>query len=166
MSCDDETAALLRTLVISKRESRFLELGTGAGYSTSWLLDGMDKKSKLTTVELHETLHQIAKKHLSDDDRLEFVTGDGREFIKSMSGQMFDFIFADTWPGKLNTLDETLQLLSEGGLYIVDDLLPQKDWPIEHGDKIKNFIEYLDTNSDLSIAKLNWATGVIIATKI
>lgn len=48
----------------------------------------MDKKSKLTTVELHETLHQIAKKHLSDDDRLEFVTDDGREFIKSMSGQV------------------------------------------------------------------------------
>lgn len=37
MSCDDETAALLRTLVTSKRESRFLELGTGAGYSTSWV---------------------------------------------------------------------------------------------------------------------------------
>lgn len=100
MSCDNETAALLRTLAASKRNSRFLELGTGAGYSTSWILEGMDQKSKLITVELDEALHYIAKKYLSDDPRVEFVTDDGKDFIKSMSGQRFDFIFADTWPGK------------------------------------------------------------------
>src|SRR5699024_12449079 len=97
----------------SKRNSRFLELGTGAGYSTSWILEGMDQKSKLITVELDEALHYIAKKYLSDDPRVEFVTDDGKDFIKSMSGQRFDFIFADTLSGKLNTLDETLQLRSE-----------------------------------------------------
>jgi len=165
MSCDNETAALLRTLAASKRNSRFLELGTGAGYSTSWILEGMDQKSKLITVELDEALHYIAKKYLSDDPRVEFVTDDGKDFIKSMSGQRFDFIFADTWPGKLNTLDETLQLLNKGGFYIVDDLLPQEDWPIEHGEKIKDFIAYLDTRTELSITRLNWSTGIIIATK-
>ncbi|QKY68719.1 O-methyltransferase [Lentibacillus sp. CBA3610] len=165
MSCDNETAALLRTLAASKRNSRFLELGTGAGYSTSWILEGMDKESRLTTVELDGTLHQIAKKHLGKDPRVEFVTGDGKDFINSMSGQTFDFIFADTWPGKLNTLDETLQLLNKGGFYIVDDLLPQKDWPEEHGEKIKDFIAYLDTKNELSITRLNWSTGLIIATK-
>src|SRR5699024_9049795 len=91
MSCDNETAALLRTLAASKRNSRFLELGTGAGYSTSWILEGMDQKSKLITVELDEALHYIAKKYLSDDPRVEFVTDDGKDFIKSMSGQRFDF---------------------------------------------------------------------------
>ncbi|QDI92546.1 hypothetical protein EPH95_16295 [Salicibibacter halophilus] len=59
-----------------------------------------------------------------------------------------------------------MQLLNKGGLYIVDDLLPQKDWPVEHGEEIKDFIDYLDTKIDLSIAKLNWSTGLIIVTKI
>src|SRR6478752_7536098 len=93
MSCDNETATLLRTLASSKRNGELLELGTGAGLSTSWILDGMDKDSKLITVELDETLHKIAKRHLKNDNRVEFVTGDGEAFIKSIKNQKFDFIF-------------------------------------------------------------------------
>ncbi|MFE7082902.1 O-methyltransferase [Priestia megaterium] len=166
MSCDNETATLLRTLASSKRSSKFLELGTGAGLSTSWILDGMDKDSKMITVELDETLHKIAKRHLENDNRVEFVTDDGEVFIKSIKNQKFDFIFADTWPGKFFVLDETLELLNTGGLYIIDDLLPQSNWPERHGEKVKNLIDYLDSRNDLSLAKLNWSTGLIIATKI
>ncbi|MCQ6277374.1 class I SAM-dependent methyltransferase [Bacillus sp. V3B] len=166
MSCDYETAALLRTLASSKKSSKFLELGTGAGLSTSWILDGMDKDSTLITVELDETLHKIAKKHLDNDNRIEFVTGDGEAFIKSIHDQKFDFIFADTWPGKFFVLDDTLELLNIGGLYIIDDLLPQSNWPEGHDEKVKDLIVYLDSRNDLSIAKINWSTGLIIATKI
>lgn len=166
MSCDNETATLLRTLAASKRNNKFLELGTGAGLSTSWILDGMTGDSTLITVELDEALHKIAKKHLKNDGRVEFVTSDGESFVKSIENQKFDFIFADTWPGKFLVLDETLELLNTGGLYIIDDLLPQPNWPEGHDEKVKNLIDYLDSRSDLSIAKLNWSTGLIIATKI
>lgn len=37
----------------------------------------------------------------------------------------FDLIFADAIPGKYEHLDETLALLRRGGLYVVDDMLPQ-----------------------------------------
>jgi predicted O-methyltransferase YrrM len=166
MSCDNGTAALLRTLAASKRNGRFLELGTGSGFSTCWILDGMDKESTLITVELDEALHNIAKKYLSNDFRVQFVTDDGEVFIKSISDQTFDFIFADTWPGKFFALEETLQLLNVGGFYIIDDLLPQKSWPEGHEEKVKKLIAYLESRSDLSIAKLNCSTGLIIATKI
>lgn len=166
MSCDNETASLLRTLATSKRSSKFLELGTGAGLSTSWILEGMDKNSTLITVELDETVHKIAKTHLGHDNRVEFVTGDGEEFIKSINNQKFDFIFADTWPGKFFVLDETLELLNTGGLYIIDDLLPQPNWPEGHDKKAKGLITYLNSREDLFVAKLNWSTGLIIATKI
>jgi predicted O-methyltransferase YrrM len=166
MSCDNETATLLRTLVSSKRNSRFLELGTGAGLSTSWILDGMDENSTLLTVELDETLHEIARKHLGNDNRVEFITGDGETFIKSIENQKFDFIFADTWPGKFFVLAETLDLLNTGGLYIIDDLIPEPNWPEGHGKKVEDLIHYLDSRNDLSITKLNWSTGLVIATKI
>lgn len=166
MSCDYETATLLRTLATSKRNSNFLELVTGAGLSTSWILDGMDRESTLITVELDEILHKIAKSHLGNEVRIEFVTGDGEAFVKSAKNQKFDFIFADIQPGKFFVLDETLELLNSGGLYIIDDLLPQANWPEGHGEKVKNLIEYLDSRNDLSIAKLNWSTGIVIATKI
>ncbi len=52
MSCDIETGQLLRVLASSKREGIFLELGTGAGASTTWILDGMDMSSRLISVEM------------------------------------------------------------------------------------------------------------------
>lgn len=42
MASEDRTGALLRTLAASKPGGRFLELGTGTGVATAWVLDGMD----------------------------------------------------------------------------------------------------------------------------
>ena len=42
MSSDLRTGVLLRTLAASKAGGKLLELGTGTGIGTSWLLDGMD----------------------------------------------------------------------------------------------------------------------------
>ena len=51
MASDVLTGSLLRTLASSKPAGRFLELGTGTGLSTSWILDGMDEYSLLTSVD-------------------------------------------------------------------------------------------------------------------
>ena len=37
----------------------------------------------------------------------------------------FDLIYADAWPGKFTHLDRALSLLTRGGIYFIDDLLPQ-----------------------------------------
>ncbi|GAP99979.1 O-methyltransferase [Leptolyngbya sp. NIES-2104] len=51
MTSEPLTGVLLRTLAASKPAGRFLELGTGTGVSTAWLLDGMDQDSEMITVE-------------------------------------------------------------------------------------------------------------------
>ena len=43
MSSEVLTCSLLRTIARSKPAGKFLELGTGTGLSTSWILDGMDE---------------------------------------------------------------------------------------------------------------------------
>ena len=43
MPSEIKTCSLLRTLAASKPSSKFLELGTGTGLSTCWILDGMDQ---------------------------------------------------------------------------------------------------------------------------
>lgn len=165
MSCDLETASLLRTIAASCKNGQLLELGTGAGVSTSWILDGMDDQSTLLTVEMDATLQNIAKKHLGFDNRVQFCTRDGAELIKELANQTFHFIFADTWPGKFYLVDETLALLQPGGLYVIDDLLPVPSWPEEHTKKVQELVNYLDAREDLIITKLNWSSGLIIATK-
>lgn len=165
MASDMLTCSLLRTLAASKQKGKFLELGTGTGLSTSWILDGMDSESTITTFDNDEKLLSIANKYLGHDKRLSLVHSDGEEWVKNNIGSKFDYIFADTWHGKYLLLDEVLDMLHIGGLYIVDDMLPQSNWPEGHEEKSINFIKYLESRSDLVLTKLNWATGIIIAVK-
>lgn len=166
MASEPLTCSLLRTLAASKPSARFLELGSGTGLSTAWLLDGMDSESHLTTVDNDEALLSILKRHLGADSRLSVVCADGDEFLQSLHGQHFDFIFADTWSGKYRFLKEALDLLAPSGLYVIDDMLPQPNWPEGHAEKVANLIATLEQLKEFSVTKLSWASGVVLATKL
>ncbi len=105
--------ALLRTLAVSKPSGRFLELGTGTGVSTAWILSGMDLQSTLLTVDNDAELVAIAQEQLGKDARVEFHVEDGGAFIEKLSNskKLFDMVFADTWAGKYTHLEEALQFL-------------------------------------------------------
>lgn len=165
MPSDIQTCALLRTMAATKPDGRFLELGTGSGLSTAWILDGMDSTSTLVSVDHDDTLLAVAGKHLGHDGRLSLAPSDGADWVSANEGQLFDFIFADTWHGKYLLLDEVLAMLRPGGLYIVDDMLPQPNWPDGHQKKALAFIEQLEGRDDLWVVKQHWATGIIIAVK-
>ena len=165
MPSDVFACSLLRTLAAAKPAGKFLELGTGTGLSTSWILDGMDNHSAITSLDNDEVLLKIAETFLGQDERLNLVHSDGEEWIKANLGQKFDYIFADTWHGKYLLLDEVLEMMNKGGIYIVDDMFPQLNWPEGHQEKVTNFIKYLTRRRDLFITELHWSTGIIIAVK-
>lgn len=156
---------LLKALAASKPASNILELGTGTGLSASWILEGMDKGSQLTTVDNDTELISIAQKYLGDDRRVSIQCEDAEKWLKNYTGDTFDIIFADAWPGKYSQVSITLNLLSVGGFYIIDDMLPQPNWPHGHSKYVDNLITYLEEQNDLIISKLDWSTGVIIVVK-
>ncbi|WP_298356752.1 O-methyltransferase [Runella sp.] len=162
---DDLTGIFLRTIVASKPSGNFLELGTSAGRATAWILEGMSKDSKLISVESDDALIAIAKKHLGHDSRLELICSLGEDVIVQLPKNHFDLIFADTWPGKYNHLEETLLLVKEGGFYIIDDMLPQPNWPEGHAEKVANLIQTLENDDRFQMVKMSWASGVIILVK-
>lgn len=162
---DDLTGVFLRTIFASKPSGNFLELGTGAGRATAWILEGMSQDSTLISVESDEALTAIAQKHLGYDSRLELICSRGEEVIVQQPKHHFDIIFADTWPGKYNHLEETLLLVKEGGFYIIDDMLPQPNWPEGHAEKAANLIETLENDERFQMVKMNWASGVIMMVK-
>jgi len=164
MNSDLYTGSLLKTLVASKPASRILELGTGGGLATSWILQGMDEETRLVTVENNAALLHIAKEQLTDS-RIEFILADGYEWLQNNQGAKFDLIFADAMPGKYELFEEAIDLLRPGGFYIIDDMLPQPNWPAGHADKVKAFISKLAARKDLVFTKMNWSTGIIMAVK-
>lgn len=165
MASDVLTCSLLRTLAASKANGNFLELGTGTGLATAWILDGMDTASALISVDNEAAFLNIAKEFLGNDARLQLVCNDGGEWINNNRQLRFDYIFADTWHGKYLLLEETLSMLAKGGFYIIDDMLPQPNWPEGHHQKVNNLVSYLEARNDLLLTKQDWASGIIVAVK-
>ena len=165
MPSDILTCSLLRTLAASKPVSKFLELGTGTGLSTAWILDGMDSNSTLVSFDNDPTLLAIAHTFLGNDPRLTLLETDGAEWVQTNENQRFDYIFADTWHGKYLLLNEVLAMLNKGGFYIIDDMLPQPNWPAGHAEKATKLLEELEKRKDLLLTKQQWATGIVVAVK-
>lgn len=165
MASDVLTGDLLRTLAATKPKGRFLEIGTGTGLSAAWILDGMDSRSTLLSVDNDPKLSSVAKEWLGSDTRLTLHVADGESFIKSLAGQTFDLIFADSWPGKYNALEETLRLVAPGGFYFVDDMLPQPNWPEGHQASVDELLGKLESLKDFHVSKMNWSTGLVLCAR-
>lgn len=166
MPSDLYVGSLLRTLVSSKPGGNFLELGTGIGLSLSWMIDGMDELARLTTIDNDPELTRIATNYFGKDPRIEILCEDGAEWIGEQKEEKFDLIFADAWPGKYGQINEILQMLKIGGMYLIDDMSPQPNWPEGHENKVVDLIAYLENRKDLKTTKLNWSTGLVIAVKL
>ncbi len=106
MASEDRTGALLRMLAASKPSGRLLELGTGTGVATAWLLEGMDAASTLVSVDTDPAAQAIARQHLGADGRLTLIIGDGAAFLRGQDPQSFDLVFADAMPGKYEALED------------------------------------------------------------
>lgn len=173
-SSDALTGGLLTTLAASKPGGRFLELGTGVGAGSARLLAGMDGGSSLVTVERNAEQVEVAKKHLGGDPRVTFWVGDGLEFLKQPL-EPFDFIFADTWPGKIEQPELALNLVAPGGFYIVDDM--QLGWKDEadlydvddyllgiwRGQRA--LMDVLAARDDFTCTRLEWSTGLMVCVR-
>jgi predicted O-methyltransferase YrrM len=165
MPSEPRTGALLRVLAASKPNGRLLELGTGTGLSTAWLLDGMNEDATLVTVDVDPGPQAVARELLGHDRRLTIVTEDAAAFLRRQQPVSFDLIFADAMPGKFDRLDDALALLRVGGLYVIDDMLPQENWPADHAPRIPALTETLAARPELILVSMAWSSGLTVAVR-
>ena len=165
MPSDLQTGALLKALVGSKPRAKVLEIGTGTGLATAWLLAGMDADSVLLSIDNEQVYQSVADNILGDDKRLSLLCTDAGQWLEDNQEQKFDLIFADAWPGKYANLDAALGSLVVGGLYVIDDMMPQPNWPAGHEDNVDKLVAELESRTDLQLVKMAWSTGILIATK-
>ena len=165
MPSDLYIGSLLKTLVSSKPNGLFLELGTGIGLSLSWMIDGMNESSTLISVDNDEELVTIANTYFGHDERVKIICQDGSDWIHQNTKESFDLIFADAWPGKYSELENVLSMVKVGGFYIIDDMKAQPNWPHGHETLVNTLVDYLEQREDFVLTKMNWSTGLIIATR-
>lgn len=165
MASAPRTGALLALLAASKPGGRMLELATGTGLGTAWLLSGMDAGARLDTVDTDARVVAIAQQHLARDARVSFHIKDGAEFLAQAAPDTYDLIYADALPGKFSHLDRALALLRTGGIYFIDDLLPQANWPPGHAAKVPLLVEALEQRPEFVNVKLAWASGLMVLVR-
>ncbi|WP_371623956.1 class I SAM-dependent methyltransferase [Streptomyces sp. NBC_01116] len=166
MSCQDRTGSLLATLAASKPGGHMVELGTGVGAGASWLLHGMRADAHLTSVETDLVCQAVAVDHLDHDTRLSFVTADAEAWLGSYAGPPLALAYVDCRPGKFHRLDDLIELLEPGGLYVVDDLVPQPTWPSGHQARVDDFLAHLPERSNLLGTAVTWSSGLLVGTRI
>lgn len=165
MASEPLTGALLRALAASKAGGRLLELGTGTGIGTSWILAGMDAAARLDTMDHDPAALEIARRHLGNDPRLTFHLEDGAAFLAAQPPGQFDLVYADTWAGKFTHRDLALALLRPGGLYFIDDLTPLPTWPEGHAEKVEALLADLESRDGFVATRMSWASGLLLLVR-
>lgn len=157
---------MLRFLAATKPGGRMLEIGTGTGIGTCWLLDGMDAEARLTTVDISPKVQAIAHAHLGVDPRVTILSEDGAVTIGRQPPNTLDLIFADGGAGKHTLLDEALALLRPDGIYICDDAKPHPMWPPEHAANIPPLMDKLAARQDFRRIYIDWSSGAVVMVKV
>ncbi|MDE3725076.1 class I SAM-dependent methyltransferase [Nocardiopsis sp. N85] len=169
MSCEEEVGRLLRALAASKPGGRILELGTGTGAGTAWLLAGMDREATLDTVDHDPECLGVARRHHGTDPRVRVHQADGGAWLTARAdGPGYDLVFADTWPGRFTHRDEALSLVEPGGFYVVDDLARQPEGMVPEGHclAVEALIADLESRSGWErLSLLGWSCGVMVMVR-
>lgn len=165
MASEPKTGALLAALAATKPGGRLLEIGTGTGIGTAWLLSGMDASARLDTIDTDRAVVEVARRHLGHDGRVAFRHEDGAAFLARADPDTYDVVYADAWPGKFTDLDAALGCLRQGGIYVIDDLLPQANWPDGHAAKVDALVADLGARPGFVTVEVAWASGVMLVVR-
>lgn len=128
------TGAVLRALATSLQARAIVEIGTGTGVSSVWLLRGMPVDGVLTTIDVDAETQRAARETFADagfqNRRVRVIAGRAREVLPRLSDGAYDMVLVDADRlGMIDYLNHALRLLRPGGIVafagaLNDDLVP------------------------------------------
>jgi len=164
-SSDPEVGRLLAVLAAHLPErARVLELGTGTGVGTAWIVSGLLPRTDVTVLTVEQDPETAALAAGGDWPSLvELRRGDALEVL--LQSGTFDLIFADAPAGKWHGLDRTIAALSPHGMLIVDDMTPLPDWTDSQRDAQERVRRTLLATPELTSVELACGSGVIMSVR-
>lgn len=116
--------ALLSLLTRAADARAVVEVGTGAGVSGLWLLNGMSENGVLTTIDPEIEYHRAARESFSGADiapaRTRLINGTPRDVLPRLADESYDLVFID---GPVinhpRFVTEAIRILRPGGIVVV-----------------------------------------------
>lgn len=126
MLCGPLECSLLKSLIHLNGSKKILELGTFTGYSALSMAEALPEDGIVVTIDKNKKINEVAKKFWSQSihgKKIEALFGEALEVLKTLEGH-FDLIFIDADKRNYkNYFDHCLELLSEKGAIVVDNVL-------------------------------------------
>ena len=169
------TAKFLDFLIRLKQPVHVLEIGTGSGLSTHWLLKSLSPKAQLITIERDKNRFSEAFNRFQTDSRVRLLYTDALDYLRTCKTQ-FDFIFLDAqkrdYPEYLPFLETNLV---PGGILVTDNLwfngkvlhpeLEERKSVREGVELLKSFHETLSRHPGFDCIFLPFDDGIMAAVK-
>lgn len=120
--------AALRLLAAAVSARAVVEIGTGAGVSGLWLMDGMPSDGVLTTIDV-EAEHQRAAREAYAaagiaPQRTRVITGRALDVLPRLTDGAYDMVVVDGDKAEYPLyVEQAIRLLRPGGVLAIDNML-------------------------------------------
>ena len=119
------SGAYLRYVASLISAQSVVEIGTGSGVGTLWLLKGILSAGVITTIDPEVQHVQIAKQVFTDADipanRYRLITSDYLEVMRKLADRAYDLVVFRGNPEDIfDVIDEAHRILRTGGILAVD----------------------------------------------
>lgn len=122
------TGAALRMLAATLPARAVVEVGTGAGVSGLWLMQGMPADGTLTTIDISREHQQAARQAFADagvpPQRTRTIVGNALDVMSRLTDGGYDLVLVDgdktEYPAYV---EQALRLLRSGGVLAIDNML-------------------------------------------
>jgi len=120
------TGAFLRYLAFTLKAQSVVEVGTGSGVGSLWLLDGMLESGTLTSIDDEMEHTQIAKLGFAEADiapsRYRLITNSVVDVVSKLTDRAYDLVVLRHNPEDLSyIISEAHRILRSGGALVIDN---------------------------------------------
>jgi predicted O-methyltransferase YrrM len=127
---DPGTGAALRVIAAALQAKAVVEIGTGAGVSGLYLLQGMPADGVLTTIEVEVENQRAARAAFTEaglrSNRTRLIPGRALDVLPRLTDGAYDLVLLDAELDEYGAyLDQAVRLLRPGGMFAVDNALGQ-----------------------------------------
>lgn len=166
MFSDEGVGRLLASLAAALApRARVLEIGAGVGVGTAWIVHGLRARTDVEVVaveidpELSRSLQSWAW-----PSYVQTIPADVCGMLPALGG--FDLIFADASPVKYGpAMEAVVEALQPRGQLLVDDMRAPPGLDPEKLAEKNTLRRFLLHHPELQALELDWATGLILATR-
>lgn len=167
------TGAALRMVAAMLRPHGVVEIGTGVGIGSLYLLDGMPSDGVLTTIDPEMENQRAAKEAVADagvrSQRLRTIAGRPLDVLGRLTDSAYDLVVVSAAEKDAAAyVDEALRLLRDGGVLAVSDVL----WHDRVADpgitdpvttRVRALVARLRDDEDLVPSLLTVGDGLLVA---